>query len=266
MPAQPEEKRMNNEQDPFAAGETIPSQISAPSTNHGLSDPDEFLSGGIVSAKFDAIGTVHQGTIMDYVVQQQRDIRTHEPKFWQDGQPCEQMVITIQTDERDQSIDDDNGQRRLYINRPSGMYTALTKAIKISGGKFAVGGTVAFKYTSNGTPTQKGYNPPKNYVAKYTPPGGVVQQPDAPQQPASDADLQNAKVNAYRSFCAIYPGKPKPEIDELWKAAVKAYSAAAPQSWTTAQWLAFVGDTFTKPTVPNPIPDSGGVPLNDIPF
>jgi hypothetical protein len=42
-------------------------------------------------------------------------MKTGEPKFWPSGDPMYQVIVTVQTQERDPSIQDDDGKRRLFI-------------------------------------------------------------------------------------------------------------------------------------------------------
>ena len=77
-------------------------------------DPNAFLmGGGAKSAKFDNEGDKVVGTILDMQVKQQTDIKTGAPRTWDNGDPMMQLVVTLQTDARDD--EDDDGQRTLYV-------------------------------------------------------------------------------------------------------------------------------------------------------
>lgn len=138
----------------------------------------DFFASGSPSCRFTNIGDTHVGKIVTFEESQQKDIQTGAPKFWPDGNPCQMLVITLATDERDAEIDDDDGQRRLYVNKPSGMFVAIKAAVGKN--KFAAGGTLAIKYVKNGKPKAAGFSPPKEYAAKYTPPNGVADANAAP--------------------------------------------------------------------------------------
>jgi hypothetical protein len=129
----------------------------------------DFFSGGAPSCRFNQIGDTHRVTILEFEEAQQRNITTGEPKFWPDGNPAKMLVITLQTTERSEDVENDDGTRKLYCNRPGGMFAAIKTALGAN--KFQVGGTLAVKYVKNGKPTQKGFNAPKEYVAHYAPPG-----------------------------------------------------------------------------------------------
>ena len=124
-------------------------------------------AGGPPAAKFPTVGTIVRGEIVDTAVTQQRDFATGELKAWKnDGSPMMQAVITIQTDQRDPEIDDDNGQRRLFVSSRS-MREAIRDAVRTAGGNhLEVGGKFAVQYTGDGE-AERGLNPPKLYKAEY---------------------------------------------------------------------------------------------------
>lgn len=131
---------------------------------------DQFFLGGAPSLSFLEIGMTHEGRIIHKAMIQARDIATKEPKVWPDGNPVMQAVITMQTDDRDTTIENDDGVRRLFVGS-GGMRNAIAAAIKKSGGNgLQVGGRLGIRYTKNGEATTKGFNPPKIYAAKYEAP------------------------------------------------------------------------------------------------
>jgi hypothetical protein len=143
-------------------------------------DPNAFLMAtGGKSAKFPEVGATVRGEILDMVVSQQTDMKSGAPKFWDNGDPMRQLVITLQTDERDADDADDDGIRKLYLkggNKPTTSQGAVAAAVKKSGASaLERGGTLALKYTGDGEPSQRGFNPPKLYAAKYEPPTKVDQ-------------------------------------------------------------------------------------------
>lgn len=171
---------------------TTPQQYTAPSA-------DDFLmgGGGAPSAKFPAFGTVVGGRITERpTVEQQRDIKSGEKKFWGDGNPMMQLVVTVQTDQRDPEVDEDDGRRRLFVK--SHMKQAIADAVRAAGAKgLEVGGILTVTYTGDGAVTQRGFNAPKLYTAQYvaaavtalnTPDPGMV-QPAQPQYQAPAAPV-----------------------------------------------------------------------------
>lgn len=132
-----------------------------------MSDVDKFLMGGAPSAKFESIGAKVSGVITDEpTISQQTDFDSGELLFWNDGSPRNQMVVTLDTDERKDA--DDDGSRRLYVK--SNLQKAVTSAVKAVGAPgLRVGGHLTVTYTSNGQKVGRG-QPPKLYTAVYVPP------------------------------------------------------------------------------------------------
>lgn len=133
-------------------------------------DPNEWLmSGGARSAKFETIGTVVKGVIVAAPeLRQQTDFTTGALKFWDDGKPMMQLVVTVDTGEKDPLEDDDDGLRSFYIK--ANLQVAVKDAIRKAGAKgLEVGGKLAVKYTGDGVAKTKGMSPPKQFSAQYTP-------------------------------------------------------------------------------------------------
>ncbi|GII84577.1 hypothetical protein Ssi03_25670 [Sphaerisporangium siamense] len=156
-------------------------------------DPNAFLmGGGIPSAKFETIGTTVSGPITEQPkVDQQTDIDTGKPLFWDDGRPRQQLVVTVQTDLRDPAIEDDDGLRRFYIKFK--MQDAVREAVRKARSKgLEIGGVLSITYVADDEAKTRGKNPAKLYSAVYTPPSaaqandflnGGQPAPAAPQAP-----------------------------------------------------------------------------------
>jgi hypothetical protein len=147
---------------------------------------DNLLEGGAPGLKFPTIGTSHKGTIISAKSAQQRTI-DGKPKFWDDGNPAMQLVITLQTDYRDAGPGDD-GLRRLFAN--GGKLAAIRTALK--GRKLEAGGELAIQYSGDGEP-KPGKNAPKLYQAAYRPPAvnnvdALLGAPTAANLPTSFPD------------------------------------------------------------------------------
>ncbi|WP_247703287.1 hypothetical protein [Streptomyces sp. RK76] len=132
-------------------------------------DANSFLmgGGGAPTAKFPTPGTTVGGRITEQPkVEQQRDIQSGELKFWSDGNPMMQMVVTVQTDQRDPAIEDDDGKRRIFVKGV--MKNAVADAVRQAGARgLEVGGTLHVRYTHDGEAKQRGFSAPKQYAAKY---------------------------------------------------------------------------------------------------
>lgn len=122
---------------------------------------------GSPTASFKEKGTTVKGTIVSIEKTQQQDYATKTPKTWDNGDPMWQLVITLNTAERDADIEGDNGDRRVFAKGQ--MIDAVREAFRTAGAQPEVGGTLAIQYDSDGTP-KNGMNPPKHYIAAYEPP------------------------------------------------------------------------------------------------
>ena len=144
----------------------------------------DLLAGGAPAAKFPTIGTTVKGTVLKAEVTQQTDFDSGEPKFWDDGKPMLQIVLTIQTDERDPDIVNDEGERRIFVKGQ--MLQALRSALRAVGARdITPGDTIAVQYTGDGE-AKRGMNPPKLYavqVKKGSPTADLLGSQDTPAPP-----------------------------------------------------------------------------------
>lgn len=136
-------------------------------------DANAFLMGGekVPSCSFLKVGDSHEGEILDLGTTQQRDAKTKEPLFWPDGKPKMQAVITIQTDETDPEIEDDDGRRRVFAKWK--LRDAIAEAVREADAQdvgIEVGGWIKVTYVKQDKPTQRGLSGVKHYSAEYEPP------------------------------------------------------------------------------------------------
>lgn len=136
-------------------------------------DPNSFLLGsGAKSASFKGTAPItYSGAIVaEPKVSQQTDFDTNEPLSWPNGDPKLQLIVQIQTDERDPADASDDGVRALYIKANS--QKAVAAAVRAAGASgLEVGGTLSLTYTGDDMAAQKGrLAPPKLYSATYQPP------------------------------------------------------------------------------------------------
>ena len=157
------------------------------------------LGGGGKSAKFETIGDTVKGVICATPeLRQKTDIKTSEPLTWQDGSPQMQLVVKLQTDDRDPSDPEDDGIRALYVSggfKRASLQKAVADAVRTAKAKgLEVGGTLAVRFTGEEPSSTKGFSPAKLYAAQYQPPtqkaaddflGGA---PAAPQQAGGSWD------------------------------------------------------------------------------
>lgn len=144
-------------------------------------DADAFLMGaGGRSAKFTNYGDRVWGVVMGQQTRQQTDFKSKAKKYWDDGNPMLELVVTLLSEEH--LDDNDDGLRRLYISGQ--MQRAVADAVRKSGAPgLRDGGKLLVQYTGEGE-AQGGLNPPKLYFAKYEAPsiGMPIQtEPDEPE-------------------------------------------------------------------------------------
>jgi hypothetical protein len=186
------------------------------------------LGGGGKSARFETIGTTVTGTIAQPPqVRQQSHMETGVPLTWDNGDPKMQLVVQLQTTER---LDgDDDGMRNLYVKGskdPSSksLHAAVAGAVQAAGAKgLEVGATLTVQYIGDGVSKTKGFNPPKQYAAKYEAPnaaGFLGIQPGeqvntttgeiAPQQAIAPVGPTPEQVAAVKAAgldpAAVFPG------------------------------------------------------------
>jgi hypothetical protein len=135
-------------------------------------------------AKFPEIGTRVGGEVtQDAREMQQRDFDTGEPLYWDEEKerPRLQLVIEVQTDDRDPKLDDDDGLRTLYAK--GDMLRAIRQACKrVKVKEIKPGGKLWVEFVAEEPPPRgKKGHPTKLYAAEYTPPA-------AAESPAVAAD------------------------------------------------------------------------------
>jgi hypothetical protein len=175
-----------------------------------MSNPaDQFLLGSKTrSAKFDTIGDTVTGVILSTAVQQQTDINTGVPLFWDSDSPRMQLVVRLQTllrEEPDENGIPDDGVRNVYVKGSKkvgtrSMHDAVATAVRQAGGKgLEEGGTLTVTFVGEEPPSQRGLSPRKLWEATYV-------QPDRAAQSGSflgTAQLQDAHPST--SGAKVFP-------------------------------------------------------------
>lgn len=138
------------------------------------SDANDFLmgGGGAKSARFQGRNNpVRLAITQAPEVRQRTDFNTKEPKFFKNGDPMNQLVVTGKTDQIDENDSDDTGIRALYIKGKE-MTDVVRNAVRASGAKgLEVGGVLTMTWVSGG-PRYEGDSTwakecPKVYTASY---------------------------------------------------------------------------------------------------
>ncbi|MGC1213255.1 MAG: hypothetical protein WA890_18545 [Micromonospora sp.] len=152
---------------------------------------DLLMGGGTKSASFPTIGTSVSGRVVRDPEARQQTTPEGTPKTFDNGDPMMQIVVQVQTDERDPADRDDDGVRAIYIK--GNMLGAVREAVRKSGAKgIEVGGTLTVTYTGDGEKKRAAWSAPKLYSASYTAPAAeaannfLMGQPTAaPVSPAA---------------------------------------------------------------------------------
>jgi hypothetical protein len=194
---------------------------------------DWLMSGGVPWAKFDDYGDQVTGTITEEPrVRQSRDYDSNEPAFWPDGGPVTELVITLQTTERDPAVEDDDG-KRLFVVNSQAKKGALREAVRQAQAKgLAAGGRLQVTYTHDAEPTKRGKRGAKQYQARYAPPpprqvpvGDDDRRPPVTRReepydprPARSAAWPVGEEQPRRGepFSGEQPGRPAPPADDPW--------------------------------------------------
>lgn len=176
----------------------------------------QVMAGGTPSffQREDPVGTSVTGTVESIEAQQQHDMDTQEPKYFDNGQPMMQVVIHIATTLRDATIPGDDGVRAVYVKGKN--LATLRQASRMVGRDFPhVGDGFTATYTANGEAKKRGWNPPKLYSYEIVPnQNQVIQAMNAaepqpqPQQPA----FQQPQVNAQQIKQLAATGRSAKEI------------------------------------------------------
>lgn len=160
-------------------------------------DPNDFLmggGGGVPSFSFGPLGSPPgasvTGKILKLETSQQTDYNTRAPLSWGNGDPKMQLEVTLQTTLRDASIDDDDGQRRVFV-KGKGLTDATREAVLSVGAKgLEIGGTLTVTYSHDTKPAGGG-NAYREYKVMYERPNasaaflGTTDPGHDPADPAS---------------------------------------------------------------------------------
>ena len=143
---------------------------------------DFLMQEGSKSFPFENLDDVVIGTVVSAEIRQQTDVDTGTPLTWNDGSPRKQLVITLQTELRDN--DDDDGIRNIYakggkhdVERGEGqsMKDAIASAVRAGKGNgIEPGDKLAVAYTGIGVRKNRAFNPPKLYTAQWSRPAPSV--------------------------------------------------------------------------------------------
>ncbi|MFB9777303.1 hypothetical protein [Brevibacterium otitidis] len=151
---------------------------------------DMLAQTGGIFAKWPTIGTTYAGEITaNPEVRQRRDIGTGEPLTWKDGNPQQEIIVTIKTEQRDPEKADDDGTRKVVIKAWGPQMNELKRAVQAAGATdLQVGGRFSMTYKADGQASNPGFNAPKLFEMRYEAPSataGMFAGSQAAPQPAS---------------------------------------------------------------------------------
>lgn len=183
-------------------------------------------------AKFEQPGTSISGIIENVTANQIRDFKSRQPKFFDDGQPQMQVLVTINTGVTDPMVEDDDGRRTVYIKGFGLQRHAWLQALHNAGLRKAAEVRPGDRFTATFTgfgEAKPGMNAPKlfEYVIEHQSPADLAmnqpqqpgmqqaqpaypQQQYAPQQPmqAQNQGYQTAPVDPWNPPAQQQPQQP----------------------------------------------------------
>ncbi len=136
-------------------------------------------------AKFEQPGTSISGIIENVTANQIRDFKSRQPKFFDDGQPQMQVLVTINTGVTDPMVEDDDGRRTVYIKGFGLQRRAWLQALHNAGLRKAAEVRPGDRFTATFTgfgEAKPGMNAPKlfEYVIEHQSPADLAM--NQPQQ------------------------------------------------------------------------------------
>lgn len=183
-------------------------------------DPNQFLmGGGVKSAAFPdkQFGTMVGGQIIrEPELRQQTDFDDGKPKFYDNGDPMMQIVVHVQTDQRDPNTPEDDGVRAFYVKAQ--MLQAVRMAVRAAGAKgLAQGGHLTIRYERD-EPNSRGRGKDKKiYSAVYRLP--------SPAQAANAALMGEPQAQGYAQTGGYQP--PPAQLAPVYAAAAGSPEVSA---------------------------------------
>lgn len=151
-------------------------------------------------AKFEQPGTSISGIIENVTANQIRDFKSRQPKFFDDGQPQMQVLVTINTGVTDPMVEDDDGRRTVYIKGFGLQRHAWLQALHNAGLRKAAEVRPGDRFTATFTgfgEAKPGMNAPKlfEYVIEHQSPADLAM--NQPQQPGMQQPQQGYAQQQY---------------------------------------------------------------------
>lgn len=189
---------------------------------------------GAKSASFETMGDKISGTVVAAELRQARSFETGKPEFWDNGDPKQNAVVTIRTDQRDPQDPNDLGDRAVHIKWWGDQRLAFIQTVKNATRNLPEdqqdvmpGGWFSAQWSGELPPTQRGLNGAKTFTYEYRPPAGGLQKAVAASNVEPPAAQAQHPVQQYTP--PVPPAQPQLPIHEQTTAPVpQAAPAAAP--------------------------------------
>jgi len=167
-------------------------------------------------------------------------------KFWDDGNPVENLWITLLTDVRDPQIDGDDGRRVLVLDSKN-KADAVIQAVQESGADFEKGGHLTIEWYGYDPAGKNPDNLPKLYRAAYR--GASLNAALGVQQAPAPA-AQGGWAQA-----AAHPPVPQAPAAPAWGAppAAPVTTPAASPNVAAAGWGAPAAPAPAPAALPDPV-------------
>lgn len=170
-------------------------------------------------AKFEQPGTSISGIIENVTANQIRDFKSRQPKFFDDGQPQMQVLVTINTGVTDPMVEDDDGRRTVYIKGFGLQRHAWLQALHNAGLRKAAEVRPGDRFTATFTgfgEAKPGMNAPKlfEYVIEHQSPADLaMNQPQQPGMQQAQPGIPAAAVRAQQPMQAPNQGYAPAPVD-----------------------------------------------------
>lgn len=181
--------------------QAAPAQQQAPAPAKDLGTIADLVAnaGGIPGAfnKHSQPGEVVAGTITKAEVRQVHDYNSSEPEFWDNGDPKLQLQVVVQTGQTDPAIENDTGERAIYIKWWGEQRQNLLAALRAADDTdVRVGGQFMAKFAGIKPNSNPRLNDVKVYEYAYEKPGAGVAGLAAPPSagPSAAPAQQQATV------------------------------------------------------------------------
>ena len=148
--------------------------------------------------------TEKQQTLVEFDKVTKKYISTDELKFWKNGEKAMSLVVTLQANPAGA---EDNGQRSVFINRPSRMFSATVNALSAAGARDINPGDW-FKVTYTGLDPESAQGNAKMYKAEYRKRQSSIGQALAAEAAPAEAAGQDEAAVLMARLAALQGTKP----------------------------------------------------------